>query len=582
MSGSDFDLRGANEAAPFTLRAWRGDGMVLLAMNWKRGRPPKNFVGFAIRYRAPKVPGDTSAPATWSYVRNRLRFADQGRPPKSGVPSNLAPIQKFRWVHFPFNASRRGLFTYEVIPVFCDEHHVLSEGPSQTVKVELSAETHRGVVNVGYTRGMVASQAFVSNFGGDNPAAALKLLLPRKADEGLEFTAKPKATADQALPWMGFEARAQVLKVLDDAIGDPKATVKVVAYDLSNGEVLRKLKSLGKRLQIVIDDSKDHGHEDSAESRAAKALRRTAGTANVRRQHLGALQHNKTIIVASPRAAGNKVLCGSTNYTWRGFYVQNNNAVVLTGRGAVAAFTVAFDAYWASDDVATFGTSPAASWQPLGLRGVDASVTFSPHSKDNAVLASLAADIESASSSVFYSLAFLAQVGERAPVRKAIKVVTEDPNRFVYGMTDDPMKGIVVTLEGNPSPVSPESLTDSPPPFADEPKLAKVGANMHHKFVVIDVHLPTARVYTGSYNFSDAADRTNGENLLCIRDRKVAVSFMVEAVRMFDHYQYRSLKDDKARSRPLAIKRPPGPDEDPWWLKDYTEPRKKRDRLFFA
>ena len=38
----------------FTLKLHRGDGMTLLAMNWKAtARPPDDFVGFAIEYKEP-------------------------------------------------------------------------------------------------------------------------------------------------------------------------------------------------------------------------------------------------------------------------------------------------------------------------------------------------------------------------------------------------------------------------------------------------------------------------------------------------------------------------------------------------
>lgn len=43
----------------------------------------------------------------------------------------------------------------------------------------------------------------------------------------------------------------------------------------------------------------------------------------------------------------------------------------------------------------------------------------------------------------------------------------------------------------------------------------------------------------GPYNFSGVADASNGENLLLIKDRKIATSYMIEAVRIFDHYQFR-------------------------------------------
>lgn len=52
MAG-EFQVSGDNADAPFTLRVHRGDGMALLAMDWKRGTPPHDFVGFAIEYMEP-------------------------------------------------------------------------------------------------------------------------------------------------------------------------------------------------------------------------------------------------------------------------------------------------------------------------------------------------------------------------------------------------------------------------------------------------------------------------------------------------------------------------------------------------
>jgi phosphatidylserine/phosphatidylglycerophosphate/cardiolipin synthase-like enzyme len=107
---------------------------------------------------------------------------------------------------------------------------------------------------------------------------------------------------------------------------------------------------------------------------------------------------------------------------------------------------------------------------------------------------------------------------------------------------------------------------------------------MHHKFVVIDFDKPTARVYLGSYNFSATADRKNGENLVLVRDQRVAVSYAVEALTMFDHYLFRVLqaRAKKARTK-LQLELPPSkPDEQAWWAEDYTDPRKIRDRQLFA
>ena len=99
---------------------------------------------------------------------------------------------------------------------------------------------------------------------------------------------------------------------------------------------------------------------------------------------------------------------------------------------------------------------------------------------------------------------------------------------------------------------------------------------MHHKFLVIDFDKPTARVYTGSFNFSLAADTKNGENLLCIRDRRVATSFMIEAVRIFDHYHFRvASAEAKEKGKKLQLAKPR-------WQEHYTNERKKLDRELFA
>ena len=80
------------------------------------------------------------------------------------------------------------------------------------------------------------------------------------------------------------------------------------------------------------------------------------------------------------------------------------------------------------------------------------------------------------------------------------------------------------------------------------------------------------------------ADIANGENLLLIRDRRIAVSYVVEAVRIFDHYHFRVVQADArtARKKLQLAKRPRKPGERPWWAEDYINPRKILDRELFA
>ncbi len=494
------------------------------------------------------------------------------------MSTKLSPIQKFRWVHFPFNADLAGEFVYRVTPVFMDDTDKLSYGEPQEAAVELQRETYPGVLNVGFTRGFVSSQAFVNRYV--TPDDGVEKLLPQKGDQPLDFVpTHPKAT--EALAWMGFEARRAILDVLDKAIADQDAQVRVVAYDLNEPQVVTRLEQLGPRLKIIIDDSGSHGRTGSGEDQAETRLVASAGRDNVIRQHMLGLQHNKTIVVDGPM--GQTVVCGSTNFSWRGIYVQSNNALIMHGESAIKPFQTAFDAYW-SQAPKTFGDTPSAEWIDLLLDGIDAKVAFSPHSSSNALLGQIADDIgNNTGSSLFYSLAFLYQT--KGPILDAIKKVSENDDLFVYGISDRKVGGIDLQKpNGNVSPVFPSALTKNvPPPFSKEPT-GGGGIRMHHKFVVIDFDKPSARVYLGSYNFSSPADIANGENLLLIRDRRVAVSYVVEALTLFDHYHFRVAQQDaqKAKKELVLAKPPRTAGEEPWWAEDYADARKIRDRELFA
>jgi hypothetical protein len=152
---SEFQVSGNNKQALFNLKLHRGDGMVLVAMNWKKGKPPKDFVGFAIEYKEPG--GDE-----FFALKNRLAFpSTAGEVNAKSLSTRLSPIQKFRWVHFPRNAEMAGEFVYRVTPVFMNKAEELTYGEEQRAPIELRRETYPRKLNITFTRGFVSSQAFV-------------------------------------------------------------------------------------------------------------------------------------------------------------------------------------------------------------------------------------------------------------------------------------------------------------------------------------------------------------------------------------------------------------------------------------
>jgi len=84
----DFESSGGNAAALFTLKLHRGEGMVLLGMDWKEGQPADNFVGFAIEYQEPGA-------SRFFPISNRLTFEGTDATKDPEVLSLLqSPFQK--------------------------------------------------------------------------------------------------------------------------------------------------------------------------------------------------------------------------------------------------------------------------------------------------------------------------------------------------------------------------------------------------------------------------------------------------------------------------------------------------------
>jgi phosphatidylserine/phosphatidylglycerophosphate/cardiolipin synthase-like enzyme len=578
---TDFQATGTNAASPISLTIHRGDGMVLLGMDWKEGQPPADFAGFAIQYREPGA-------AFFKAVRNRIGFPGQ-LVPATGIRTTEAPIQKFRWVHFPFDADLQGDYLYRITPMFMNADGDLQPGEAQEATLALRRETVPGKLNVAFTRGYVSSQAFVRNFadGGD-----ITTLVPPEADGGLDFV-PTHAQAARALAWMGFEARSETLSLLDRA-RETGAEVRAIAYDLNLPEVLTRLEALGRRLKIIIDDSgPKHGQSESPETKAAERLIASAGAANVVRQHMANLQHHKSIAVRG--AETNTVVYGSTNHSWRGFYVQSNNSLIVHSQSAVDDYFTAFDSYFDAGRAADFRNSPSAGkWHDLGLDGVDAKVAFSPHATGAGRLDEIGADIDKARSSVIFSLAFLGQM-TRGPIGPALGRALNRQNMHVMGIADgrveaDNLGLTVINPDGKERIVRSAALTGNvPPPFLTEPSgLAGVdgnkrGTRMHHKFLVLDFDTPDARVYLGSYNFSEPADDDNGENLVLVRNRAVATSYMIEALRMYDHYVFRiASSENDGPAKPLELKLPPEAGSAAWFERDWTDAVRARDRMLFG
>ncbi len=561
------DFFNSASTGSLSVKLWRGERMCLIGMDVTNPEP--DFVGFAIEVKEPGA-------ADYVPLKNRLNFSyDAGGKQVDGFrnfDSTQAPFQKFRWLHFPDTPSNLP-YLYRVTKLHMPTDGQITLGDQVSdLSMILDKEAYDGYLEIGFTRNFASSQAFTEKYGV-NPA-----LIPSRADDGFTFQKMP----GDVYQWLGFEAYELLFGVLNEVVNDPSLTLDVFAYDFNEPDILAKLVACGGRVRAVIDDSGSHAPATSAESQAADKL--TAAGAAVKRMHFKSLQHNKVLLVKKD-GTPIKVLFGSTNFSFRGLYVQANNMLVFHSPDAAALFSQAFEQAF-NKLGRGFANDPIASQWNLVQPGGEpmAHFCFSPHNGSSLSLNPVGAAIDQASSSVFYAIAFLNQI-HSGPTRSAIdRLMTKDV--FSYGISDKEGGLTINKPDGSVGQVDFAYLASKvPEPFSSEWS-GGAGIHQHDKFVVCDFNLPTAKVFTGSSNLSPSGETGNGDNLVMIEDQRVATAFAIEALRIFDHLQFRArMQTAEANPKPITLAKPTAISGEaaPWFAPFYTDgSQKARDRLLFS
>ncbi len=516
------------------VKLWRGERMCLIGMDVNA--PEDDFVGFAIEVKAPNE-------KAFQPLNNRLAFS-YDKPIEKAVtggrwyPSLEAPFQKYRWIHFP-DDPKGGKYTYRVTAMHMPQDDTLTKGDQVEAQITLDPVVYDGFLDIGFTRNFASSQAYAERYK-NNPN-----IIPKTGENGLAFKKVPGDVYD----WLGFEAKQMIFDVLDEAAASPDITLDVFAYDFDEPDIIAALEKVGKRLRIVIDNSGEHAKPANPASLGAARLEKSAGAANVKRMHFSSLQHNKVLIVKYKDAARNKVLFGSTNFSFRGLYIQANNALVVQAKAAVdlfdQVFVLAFENAGTPPKGWFAGTDIEKQWHPITVAGEPKlQFCFSPHKDSGLSLDRVADAINAAmaespadSPSVFFAIAFLNQT-TLGPVRAAIDKLMTSPT-FSYGISDKSAGLEIYKPDGSIGEVDFTYLAaNAPEPFASEWS-GGAGIHEHDKFVVTDFNKPTATVFTGSCNLSPSGEQGNGDNLVMIQDQRVATSYAIEALRIFDHLHFR-------------------------------------------
>jgi hypothetical protein len=538
--------------------AYTGNGAVLLAFDLDENKTDK-LAGFAIKCLTPdKGPYPTNE----YFLKNRLSFTQKLTntklvTPENEIGSDKAPFQTFHWIHFP--SAGLGKYQYTVYASYFKNDGTISLGQGVTINVDLSQQ-YSSTTNLGFTRGYISSQAYVDRFQNKNF---------RPKEKSINYDTTPYQAQYQ---WLGGHARELLFDFLKECQQDPSITVDVFSYDFDEPDVIRSLCKMGKRVRVFQDNAPLHTSQKAPEPKTIEALV-TAGV-QVKTGHFNRFAHDK-VLIQRKKGKPVKVLTGSANFSLRGLYVQANSIIIFNDANVASLYGQAFDQAFSNEQ--KFKSSQIASqWYDIKETNIaPLSVSFAPH-RTAFSLEKVSKAIEAAKSSIFFAVM---QMSGSGPVLGGLETLGSRTGLFSLGIieSESQLKLFKPGMENNFAVTSFSFLQKNvPKPFKSEWR-GGVGQVIHHKFVVCDFNGDTPTVFCGSSNLAAGGETSNGDNLLAIYDKGIVISYAVEAIRLFDHYRFRTLHEKSTSNNPLTLATTDS------WTKPYYDPKsiKSLERKLF-
>jgi len=205
-----------------------------------------------------------------------------------------------------------------------------------------------------------------------------------------------------------------------------------------------------------------------------------------------------------------------------------------------------------------------------------------PHCDGDLSLAPVATAIEEAGSSVLYSIVFLNQINGK--VRTALDELMQR-SLFSYGVAQRTSGLAVQKPNGDVALLEFAYLAENvPEPFKSEwsGNTTQFSQMVHHKFVVTDFNGAPDSVHR-LVQYRAGGEKENGDHLIRIEDRKIAIAYAIEALKLFDHFHFRVSAQAPDAPTTLRLQKPPAPGTKPWFDQYYRPGHvKERDRKLFA
>ncbi len=525
-----------NPQDDFRVKAYAGTNGVLLAMDLAEPRR-KGLLGFAIEKQQGAKP--------WLFLFNSLTFPGKAHtfPQFHATPSDIAPLQKFRWADYAVNPGMT--LHYRVHLAYGTADAVqLGESLELTITSDDGQPSNQSVM---FNRAVAASQAFQRKF------PELDALI--SANKHMPIEAWPDAPRQ----WLENGLLARLLGFIARALDDQWALdIAIYEYQLQAiVDAVNAAFARGVKVRVLY-----HARPDDEDTTINEASLAALPPASKRGRVTHNIFHNKFMVLSRVKASGEQqpeaVLCGSTNFTANGVYRQANVVHMLDDEAIAASYLQTFEQIWAQpDDVGATRDwitehNPMNPQQPL-FAG------YSPRT-GGADLQEFVRIIGGAKKDVLFVTAFSlpdailnALLGQ--PHDDILRYGLQNTASRITGFHADRSAEFAATALLN---------TGLEGWLRENMKGQKGNLLVHTKAVVTDFTTDTPTIISGSHNLSASASNGNDENYLIIRgDTDLADRYGLELLRFYEHYRFRYF------AKKLALKQVSPLVVDDRWTNDY-------------
>jgi phospholipase D-like protein len=517
--------------------------------------------GVAISRDLKRPSGETHS----GFLENRTGFASDKPPPHSHRPSTEWPFQRYTWTDH--GVGEGDTVSYRIVPMLKTadglEPDVASAASVGPIKVTGGT---RGPVHAFFNRGLLLSQFMAKRLGPDFTKADLVRLKSELAQND-----------DQLRAFLAGELGARLIQLLADAKAK-KLHVYAALYELEDQALVDGLKAVGKRAHVVLSNGSKKKKGEDGNAGAAAQL---DGVVDLHRRMLWSegLGHNKFLVIAESEAKPLAVWTGSTNWATTGLCTQLNNAVLVEDPELATAYLQQWKLL--RDDRRTgIGGKPMHFGELLCDANDEPKTTTNGSGKWTVWFTRTSAgqDIEAASELINkarHAILFLMfEPGNNGllqvvQARLSPASPTFDPDLYVHGVVNTlrpapagAPEAVAVDLVGRGQNtrfdlrvVQPEGVRGGLPGWAAEVMrrdflMGQGGvighAIIHSKVIVLDPFTKPV-VITGSHNFSHPASAANDENLLIVRNKRLAERYAVNIMSNYQHYRWRAYLQQSAR-----------------------------------